>query len=119
MNPLFDLYRAYRSENQAPILLESLGPVSLNAKISILGVAPSHELLVREGRLYLDGRDVGDATRIFDYFSLPKSNQFFPAWMGFFSYEFARHFGLPTKKADSALPEAAFYFFEKDRKSVV
>ena len=36
---------------------------------------------------------------------------FFPAWLGFFAYEFARHLGLPTGTPMPGLPEAGFRLY--------
>lgn len=66
-----------------------------------------------EGVLFLDGVAIGTALDIFDHIHLEPTYDFFPAWVGFFSYEFARHFGLPTKAPRAGVPEAVFYLFTK------
>ncbi len=107
------LYQAYRKNNQCPALLESHGAHTNYSKRSILGTHPRQCLLVKKGILYLDDRPVGLANDIFKFLSLPKSLQFFPVWIGFFAYEFARHFELPTKDSLDDLPEAAFFLYDE------
>ncbi len=94
-----------------PALLESLGPRTPFARLSLLGVRPEHRLEVLEGRLYLDGRRVGEALDLFRHLERGLGRGFFPAWIGFFAYEFARHLGLPTHEPLPGLPEAAFYYY--------
>ncbi|RTH07929.1 aminodeoxychorismate components I/II, partial [Thermus scotoductus] len=94
-----------------PALLESLGPRTSFARLSLLGVRPRHRLEVLEGRLYLDGKRVGEALEIFRYLERGLGRGFFPAWIGFFAYEFARHLGLPTHRPLPGLPEAFFFYY--------
>nr|WP_245537202.1 chorismate-binding protein [Thermus igniterrae] len=108
---LLALYHAARARGLRPALLESLGPKASFSRLSLLGLRPQHRLEVWEGRLYLDGRRVGEALDLFTYLEKGLGRGFFPAWMGFFAYEFARHFGLPTHPPLPGLPEAAFYYY--------
>ena len=105
---LLGLYHAARCSGLRPALLESLGPRTPFSRLSLLGVGPAHRLEVWEGRLYLDGRRVGEALEVFRYLERGLGKGFFPAWIGFFAYEFARHLGLHAHKPLPGLPEAFF-----------
>lgn len=107
------LYHGARTLGMRPALLESLGPRTPFARLSLLGVRPQHRLEVREGRLYLDGKRVGEALEIFRYLERGLGRGFFPAWIGFFAYEFARHLGLPTHEPLPGLPEAFFLYYKE------
>ena len=52
---------------------------------------------------------------IFKYLKQGLGKNYFPAWIGFFAYEYAQHLGLPTHKALVDLPEAAFYYYPDGR----
>ncbi|AEV16127.1 Anthranilate synthase component II/para-aminobenzoate synthase glutamine amidotransferase component II [Thermus sp. CCB_US3_UF1] len=108
---MLGLYHAARTRGLRPALLESLGPRTPFSRLSLLGVRPRHRLEVWEGRLYLDGRRVGEALDLFSYLERGLGRGFFPAWMGFFAYEFARHLGLATHPPLPGLPEAAFFYY--------
>ena len=108
---LLGLYHAARCSGLRPALLESLGPRTPFSRLSLLGVGPAHRLEVWEGRLYLDGRRVGEALEVFRYLERGLGKGFFPAWIGFFAYEFARHLGLPAHKPLPGLPEAFFLYY--------
>lgn len=105
---MLGLYLDARGRGLRPALLETLGPLPGQ---SLLGVGPRHCLEVLEGRLYLDGRKVGEAREIFRYLRLGLGRGFWPAWIGFFTYEFARHLGLPTRPPLPGLPEAYFLYY--------
>ncbi|BAW01185.1 anthranilate synthase component II/para-aminobenzoate synthase glutamine amidotransferase component II [Thermus thermophilus] len=105
------LYHAARRLGLRPALLESLGPRTPFSRLSLLGVRPAHRLEVWEGRLYLDGKRVGEAREVFRYLERGLGKRFFPAWIGFFAYEFARHLGLPTHEPLPGLPEAFFLYY--------
>ncbi len=111
--PPLHLFQAYRKSKQYPALLESHGAQTHYCKRSILGTHARQCLLVKKGILYLNDQPVGHAEDIFQFLSLPDSSQFFPAWIGFFAYEFAKHFQLPTKDAYDELPEAAFFLYDE------
>lgn len=106
------MYHKYREEKCKPFLLESLGPQTPYSSRCVLGVRPSRILICRNGRLFENELDIGPALSIFEHFELPRTNSFFPAWLGFFSYEFARHCGLPTRPLKGNFPEAAFFLYE-------
>ncbi|GLV48310.1 aminodeoxychorismate components I/II [Thermus sp. LT1-2-5] len=108
---MLGLYHAARALGLRPALLESLGPRTPFSRLSLLGVGPRHRLEVLEGRLYLDGRRVGEALDLFRYLEKGLGKGFFPAWIGFFAYEFARHLGLPAHPPLPGLPEAAFFYY--------
>lgn len=59
----------------------------------------------------LDGRDVGGPLEILRYLEEGLGERWFPAWIGFFSYEYARHLGLHTRDPLPGLPEALFRFY--------
>ncbi len=104
-------YGTARSLGLRPALLESLGPRVGGPRLSLLGLRPQHRLEVWEGRLYLNGRRVGEALEIFRYLERGLGRGPFPAWMGFFAYEFARHLGLSTHPPLPGLPEAFFLYY--------
>ncbi|MDM7324618.1 MAG: aminodeoxychorismate components I/II, partial [Thermus sp.] len=108
---MLDLYHAARSLGLRPALLESLGVRTPFARLSLLGVRPAHRLEVQEGRLYLDGRRVGEAVDLFTYLEKGHGRGYFPAWMGFVAYEFARHLGLAAHPPLPGLPEAVFFYY--------
>lgn len=105
------LYARAKALGLRPALLESLGVRTPFGRLSLLGLRPRHRLEVWEGGLYLDGRRVGEALEIFRYLERGLGKGFFPAWIGFFAYEFARHLGYATHPPLSGLPEAAFYYY--------
>ncbi|MGQ9753472.1 MAG: chorismate-binding protein [Thermaceae bacterium] len=105
------LYARARALGLGPVLLESLGARTPFGNLSLLGLKPRHRLEVWEGRLYLDGRWVGEALDLFSYLEKGLGRGFFPLWAGFFAYEFARHLGLPTHPPLPGLPEAAFFYY--------
>ena len=105
------LYRELRARGLQPALLESLGSRTAFARRDVLGYEPVRGLEVWDGRLYEDGREAGAAQDILARLELPERAGFFPAWIGFFTYEFARHLGLPTNAPMAGLPEAAFYLY--------
>lgn len=108
---MLGLYHAARSLGLRPALLESLGVRAPFSRLSLLGVRPRHRLEVWEGRLYLDGRRVGEALDIFAHLEKGLGRGYFPAWIGFFAYEFARHLGLSTHEPLPGLPEAALFYY--------
>ena len=79
--------------------------------LSLLGYGPTATLEVRDGRTLLDGRDVGGPLEILRLLERGLGEDWFPAWIGFFSYEYARHLGLRTREPIPGLPEAAFRFY--------
>ena len=113
---LIEHYKRYQQNGNQPFLLESLGPISHICRKSILGINPTISLEVWQGTLYRNSEQTGSALDIFDH--LPTlseqkrgSTSIFPLWIGFFSYEFAQHFGLATHKAMPGMPEAAWYYY--------
>ena len=83
------LYRELRERGLRPALLESLGSRTAFARRTVLGFDPVCRLEVWDGRLYEDGREAGAAQDILARLELPARDGFFPAWIGFLSYEFA------------------------------
>ncbi len=115
------LYRRARALGLRPALLESLGPRTAFGRRTLLGLQPTRCLEVWDGVLYEDGRPVGTALSLLERLEEGLGAGYFPAWVGFFAYEFARHFGLPARAPMPGLPEAAFcyypegYVWEDDR----
>lgn len=107
MNGLLETYLNLKQCGYHPALLESLGPISPIASRSILGTRTVSTIWVRGGVVYRDGKAVGPAETLFSHLQLPKQSSFFPAWIGFVSYEFARYFNMPTRV--STLPYEAFF----------
>jgi anthranilate synthase/aminodeoxychorismate synthase-like glutamine amidotransferase len=106
-----ELYNAARRRGLRPALLESLGPRTHFGRRRVLGVAPARRLEVWDGVLYDDGEPVGGATDLLTLLESDLGDGFFPAWIGFFSYEFARHLGLPTNGPMPRFPDAAFNLY--------
>jgi anthranilate synthase/aminodeoxychorismate synthase-like glutamine amidotransferase len=110
-NEAIALYNAARQRGLRPALLESLGPRTHFGRRTVLGVAPARRLEVWDGVLYDDGEQVGDAPDLLTLIETETGGAFFPAWVGFFSYEYARHLGLPTNAPMPGFPDAAFFLY--------
>jgi capsular polysaccharide biosynthesis protein len=93
-----DLYRAARHLGRRPALLESLGPAVPYGRLSLLGTRCVRTLEVWDGALFVDGRREGEALEVLERLAegLGGREQTFPAWIGFFAYEFAGRLGLPA-----------------------
>lgn len=74
---------------------------------------PSAYLEVLSGKIFLNNQLVGTATDLGRLLTLPQSSDFFPAWIGFIGYEYARYFGLATHTSDFNFPDAAFFRFDQ------
>ncbi|HMK91931.1 MAG TPA: hypothetical protein VK576_02935, partial [Thermoleophilia bacterium] len=134
------LYAAARDRGLRPVLLESLGPSTPYCRRTVLAAAPAAAVELHGGRLFVDGTETGDGIaglfaclgegvgeptagerRVGDGCAptrdirarTPAEQPFFPAWLGFFAYEFARHLGLPTHAPMPGLPEAAFLLYRE------
>lgn len=79
----------------------------------ICGIDPVCTLWVKNNRLYKNSVEIGSALDIFDYLALKPSNNFFPAFIGFFAYEFSKYWDKPTHKHEHSLPEAFFRLYER------
>ncbi len=110
-NQAIALYNAARRRGFRPALLESLGPRTHFGRRTVLGVAPARRLEVWDGALYDDGEQVGGAPDLLDLLATETGDAFFPAWIGFFSYEFARHLGSPAGESMPGLPDASFSLY--------
>lgn len=107
------IYLGARKAGLKPALLETpRSAASFSPGLSILGIAPSGKLEVWCDRLYLDGKLVGNGKDVFRFLQLRNGPNFFPAWIGFFAYEYARHLGFETRLPCVALPEATFYLYD-------
>ncbi|MES2504035.1 MAG: anthranilate synthase component I family protein [Myxococcota bacterium] len=80
--------------------------------VEIYARNPSSYLEVKSGKLFRDNVVIGDALELSKALELAPSKNFFPAWVGFIGYEYARHFGLVTHEPDGNFPEAAFMLFD-------
>lgn len=105
------LYARARALGLRPALLESAGVLTPFGRLTLLGVGAARRLEVWDGVTYLDGEPVGDALEVFRYLEQGLGVGHFPAWIGFFAYEYARHLGLATHAPLPGLPEAAFYHY--------
>ena len=105
------LYQAARRRGLRPALLESLGPRTHYGRRTLLGVAPARRLEVWDGVLYEDGEQVGGGADLLTLLAAELGDGAFPAWMGFFAYEYARQLGLPTNDPMPGFPEAAFRLY--------
>ena len=107
MESVIDFYREALAENRKPCLLQYRLPRS-DKYLSVCAIDPVQVLETRDNRLFVDGKYSGPALDIFDFFDLsgPK-DLFFPAYLGFFSYEFAKYFSLASKD-NSDFPDAQF-----------
>src|SRR3989338_9218758 len=72
---------------------------------------PVSYLEVRSGNLYRDNVCIGPAINLGKALELSRTNNFFPAWIGFVGYEYARYLGLCTHEPDNNFPDAAFFLF--------
>ena len=122
------LYRSLRAAGRRPALLESLGPLTHFGRRILLGADPASLAEVRGGRLFVDGTERGDALELFDLMAREVDGDaiaappaaaaagrprpsLFPCWIGFLSYEFARHVALPANDPMPGLPEASFRLY--------
>lgn len=83
---------------------------------SITGQKHVCTLEVKNNQLFKDGQIIGKALDIFKYLKLDKNNtnNFFPAWIGFFSYEFSNYFlDKEFNKPDIGFPDAFFQLFNE------
>lgn len=78
-----------------PALLEFTHPTK-RTPFAVCGINPQATLVVKDGQLFKDRQLVGSALDIFDYLDLARTTSFFPAWIGYFSYEFAGYFCAPS-----------------------
>ncbi|AKU90550.1 chorismate-binding protein [Vulgatibacter incomptus] len=107
---MIDLYYGARSAGLRPALLESAGPLG---GLSLLGVSPTRRVEVRDGATWLDGERIGGPMEIFRVLETGLGTGFFPAWIGFASYELARHLGQPAGPSLPGLPDAVFHYYPK------
>jgi anthranilate synthase len=111
------IYAAARGAGLRPALLESLGPSTAFSRDTILGLAPGRSLEMWDGALFEGGRGgrrLGGAAELLGELETGlRAGSLFPLWIGFFSYEFARHLGLPTGAPMPGLPEAAFRRYDE------
>lgn len=95
----------------SPTLLEFSHPIK-KTPLVVCGIKPKTTLLVKHGLLYKNSEIVGSALDIFEHLTLANQPGFFPAFLGFFAYEFARYFGYPTKDGGTC-PDALFRLYEQ------
>jgi anthranilate synthase len=83
--------------------------------LTIVGKKPVCTLEVKNNQLFKDGKAIGKALDIFKYLKLDKNNNnnFFPAWIGFFGYEFSNYFlNKDFSKPSIGFPDAFFKLFD-------
>ncbi len=83
---------------------------------TVIGKKPVCTLEVKNNQLFKDGKAIGEALNIFKYLKLDKNNNnnFFPAWIGFFSYEFSNYFlNKDFSKPSIGFPDAFFELFDE------
>lgn len=103
---ILDYFASAQQNNQNPSLLQF-------DNRDICGIAPVCTLLVKNNKLYKDGEEVGTALDIFEHLKLPPSPNFFPAYIGFFAYEFSQYWDKATHPKEHPLPEAFFRLYER------
>lgn len=103
---IIQYYQNARDDGLKPLLLEFNG-------LAVCGVRPRAVLEVREGFLYRNERKIGVALDIFAALKLKPAQGFFPAWMGYFSYEFASVWGKIVHAGERCFPDAQFWLFEQ------
>ncbi|MDA0712808.1 MAG: anthranilate synthase component I family protein [bacterium] len=113
MTKPIQLFNELKKQGMRPALLESNGTPSHFSNKTILGCNYTQKLEIKNGVLFYNDKNAGKALDIFNFFKLPKSKTFFPAWIGFFSYEFAKYCNLPTNSSDNETPEACFFLYEE------
>lgn len=108
---MLDYFLSAKHAHLKPTLLEFSTD---SGDLDICGISPSKILEVRNGRLFIDGRHQGPALDIFDQLRLQSSKNFFPCFIGYFSYEFAQYFSHETKPP-GPFPDAFFCLYEQGR----
>ncbi|MCA9507663.1 MAG: chorismate-binding protein [Myxococcales bacterium] len=109
---ILEYYQSAQVAGLKPTLLEFQHPLK-KTPLLICGIAPNYNVHVKHGNLYKDEHKIGHALDIFDHLTLSSCQHFFPAFLGFFSYEFSRYFGLATHQGQQIFPEAFFSRYEK------
>lgn len=94
-----------------PSLLEFNQPTT-NIPLTIYANKPVCTLEVKENKLYKNKKLYGEALDIFNLLKIKPSAKFFPAFIGFFSYEFSQYFNKPCKKSSPHFPDAFFRLYE-------
>lgn len=108
---IVNYYEEAMRQGLAPSLLQYTHPEH-KTPLHICGINPSITLMVKDTILYKNGHIIGHALDIFDHLNLKKTSQFFPAFIGYFSYEFAKYFGLSCNSTN-IFPDAFFRFYEQ------
>lgn len=110
---ILNYFQSAKAADAEPTLLEFSHPTK-RTPLNICGINPITTLEVRGGKLYKDQRLVGSALDIFDHLKLEEpSAGFFPAYLGYFSYEFGEYFGKPCVRGMRAFPDAFFRLYEQ------
>ena len=106
MSTLVNYFTEHHKKGHSPLLLEY-------PDAQICGINPMITLEVRDGKLYKNKKHIGEALEIFHHLEIVPDdarNSFFPAWLGFFSYSFARYFDFLAHK-NRHFPDAFFQYF--------
>lgn len=108
---VINLYRAARAAGLRPALLDAGGRSSPGEGLSLLGAGPTKRLEVRGGETLLNGVPIGGPRAIFSALEEGLGTGRFPAWIGFFTYEYGRHLDHSTHAPLPGLPEAVFHYY--------
>lgn len=98
--------------NLSPLLLEYTH-AEKQTPLLICGINPSHTLRVCRGQFFKNDQKIGEALDIFRYLQPKSDTGFFPAYLGYFSYEFARYLAKPCSHKTSPFYDAYFAFYEE------
>lgn len=109
---ILNYYHSALKTDRQPALLEFNLP-GTGKSLKVCGIDPITTLEVRNGVFFKDGQKHGAALQIFEHFSLNRSDSFFPAYIGYFSYEFAENFNKPFIRGRRSLPDAFFQLFDR------
>lgn len=109
---ILSYFQTALAANLDPTLLEFTRPIT-HTPLAICGIKPTAILEVRDNRLFKNAQQIGTALNIFAELTVPSSAGFFPAWLGFFSYEFAQYFGKSCHSGPRSFPDAFFSLYEQ------
>lgn len=108
---IFQYYSSAKNANLKPSLIK-FG--SLGQGLIAIGIGPADEYKVKDGILYKNNDKFGSALDIFKILYFQKNSEnFFPCFMGFFSYEFAHYFEKKVSFKNTIFPEAFFRQYQK------
>ena len=109
---ILSYYQQAMRQGFEPSLLQYTHPES-KTPLHICGINPTMTLMVKDHILYKNNQAIGHALDIFDHLNLKKTSQFFPTFIGYFSYEFSRYFGYSCNIKNALFPDAFFRLYEQ------